>query len=54
MSCRADNYNEEQRVRHTIRSVVPVDTKEHIKMLVKDLESNGVELPDSFDKSKYM
>ena len=54
LSCKADNYNDEQRVRHTVRAVFPIDHAEQIKRKMRELESAGIALPSGFDKSKYM
>ena len=53
MSAKSDFYNDESRIRFTVRSVSQVDPKEHAKRLLKDLEEAGVALPEGFDKTKF-
>ena len=54
LSCKADNYNDEQRVRHTVRTVFAIDYAEQNKRKIRELESAGIPLPSGFDKSKYV
>ncbi len=45
MSCRPDNYNGEQRVRHMVRGISSIDVDERISMMTKTLNEAGIELP---------
>ena len=53
LRAKADNYNDEQRVRHTIMAVEKVNVESYNRMMIKELRENGVEIPDSVDESKY-
>ena len=53
LSCKPENYNDEQRVRHTIRSVFPINYEEQNKRKIRELEAAGIELPAGVPKSKY-
>lgn len=52
--CKADTYNDDQRVRHTLISASPLDFKEYNKKMIRDLEEAGVPLPQGVDKDKYL
>ncbi len=52
--CKADFYNDEQRVRHTILSVTPVNYMDYNKKLIQDLEAAGIPLPSNINRDKYM
>ena len=54
LHCKEDNYNEATRMRHVLRGFGPVDYKEHIKRLANELQAHGIDLPEHFDKSKYL
>ena len=54
LSCKADNYNDEQRVRHTVRAVFPIDHEEQNRRKIRELENAGIPLPSGFNKSKYL
>ena len=53
MRAKADNYNDEQRVRHTIMSAEKVNLDTYNKMMIKELRENGIEIPKGVDESKY-
>lgn len=54
LSCKADNYNDEQRVRHTVRAVFPIDYEEQNRRKIRELENAGIAVPSGFNKSKYL
>jgi hypothetical protein len=54
LSCKSDNYNDEQRVRHTVRAVFALDFAEQNKRKIQELENEGIELPAGVTKSNYM
>ena len=54
LSCKGETYNDEQKVRHTVRSVVEIDYVDYSKRLIKEIEEAGMELPAKIDKSKFM
>eukprot|EP00094_Tigriopus_californicus_P000409 TCALIF_00398-PA protein Name:"Similar to RPA1 Replication protein A 70 kDa DNA-binding subunit (Homo sapiens)" AED:0.07 eAED:0.07 QI:4/0.83/0.85/1/0.5/0.57/7/130/663 len=54
LSCKAEHYNDEQKVRHTVRSVVPINYDDYKQRLIKDLESAGIEIPDKLSKGSYL
>ena len=54
LSCKADNYNDEQRVRHTVRSVSNISFAEQSKRKLAEIEQAGMELPPFISKSKYL
>ena len=53
MRAKADNYNDEQRVRHTVMSAEQVNVESFNRMMIKELRENGVDIPDEVDDSKY-
>ena len=53
LSARSDFYNDESRVRFTVRGASAVDTNDHAKRLIKELEEAGVPLPETVDKSRF-
>ena len=53
LRAKADNYNDEQRVRHTIVAVEKVNVESFNRMMIKELKENGGEIPDGVDESKY-
>ena len=53
LRCKADNYNDEMRVRHTVVSVNNVTWEEFNSKMISELEEAGVPLPDSIEKSNY-
>jgi replication factor A1 len=54
LRCKADTYNDEQRVRHTIVSATPINFMEYNKKMIQDLESAGIPLPTGINRDKYM
>ena len=54
MRCKADFYNDEQRVRHTILSLSPVNFVEYNKKMIKELEAAGMPLPSNINREKYL
>ena len=54
LRCKADNYNDEQRVRHTVVSANRLDYKEYNKRIIQELKDNKEELPNEIDESKYV
>jgi len=54
MRCKTDNYNDQERVRHTLLSATKVDNwSDHCRNLIKAIREAGRELPDGFDESLY-
>lgn len=54
LRCKADTYNDEMRIRHTVVSVTPVvDWVEHNRRIIKELDEAGVQLPAKIDRAKY-
>jgi len=53
LRAKADNYNDEQRIRHTIMSAEKVNLDTYNKMMIKELRENGIDLPKGMDESKY-
>eukprot|EP00088_Acartia_fossae_P046737 TRINITY_DN5054_c0_g2_i1.p1 TRINITY_DN5054_c0_g2~~TRINITY_DN5054_c0_g2_i1.p1 ORF type:complete len:620 (+),score=202.71 TRINITY_DN5054_c0_g2_i1:71-1930(+) len=54
MRAKADEYNDEKRVKHTIIAVDNVDYAAMNKMMIKELESAGQTLPNGINRDKYM
>ena len=52
--CKADFYNDDQRVRHSLVTATPLDFKEYCKKMIKDLEEANVALPSEINREKYM
>ena len=53
MRCKADNYNDEQRVRHTVMSASKVNWSDYCKRLIKEIREGGEEIPADIDESLY-
>jgi len=51
---KADTYNDETRVKHTVVAVENVDYAAMNKFMIKEIESMGGSVPDSVDKSRYV
>ena len=51
---KADFYNDDQRVQHTLTSATQLDYKEYCKKMIKDLEAAGMALPSEINREKYM
>jgi len=51
---KADNYNDEQRVRHTMYTAVPLNYKDYNKKMIMDLEAAGIPIPSGVQKEKYL
>ena len=51
--CKQDFYNDDQRVRHTMYSAVPLSYPEYIKKMISDLDGAGMDVPKDI-KNKYM
>ena len=45
LSVKPENYNDEQRLRHTVRSVAKIDWAEHSQRLIKELQADGIDVP---------
>jgi len=50
---KADTYNDETRVKHTVVGVDNVDYAAMNKFMIKEIESMGGSVPDSVEKSRY-
>ena len=46
LSVKPENYNDEQRLRHTVRSVAKIDWAEHNQRLIKELQAENVDIPE--------
>ena len=53
LRAKADNYNDEQRVKHTIMAAEQVNIDSFNRMMIKELKDNGIHIPDNVDESKY-
>lgn len=51
---KADTYNDETRVKHTVISVDPVDYNAMNKMLIKEIETMGGSVPETVDRTRYV
>ena len=55
MRCKTDNYNDQDRVRHTLLSATKIDNwAEHNKRLIKDIKEAGGQVPEDVDESLYV
>ena len=54
LRCKADFYNDDQRVQHTLTSATQLDYKDYCKKMIKDLEAAGMALPSEINREKYM
>jgi len=54
LRAKADNYNDEQRIKHTAFSATPLDYKEYNKRMIKDLEEAGIPIPSGVQKERYL
>jgi len=54
LRAKADFYNDDQRVRHSLVSAVPIDYKEYNKKMIQDLEEAGIPLPLGIKREKYL
>ena len=52
--CKADFYNDDQRVRHSLVSATAIDYKEMNKKMIRELEEAGIPIPSGVDKDKYL
>ena len=53
MRAKADSYNDEQRVRHSVMNAEKVNFDTYNRMMVTELRENGIDLPMGVDGSKY-
>jgi len=53
MRAKADTYNDETRVKHTIVDATELDFGKINKMLIKEIESMGGTVPDSVNRDAY-
>lgn len=53
LRAKADTYNDEQRVRHSILQAEQVNIESYNQTMINELRSAGVEIPDGVDVSKY-
>lgn len=53
LRCKADFYNDDQRVRHSLVTATPIDFNAYNKKMIQDLEEAGLKLPEGVDKDKY-
>jgi len=54
LRCKSDNYNDEQRVRHTVMNTSKVSNwAEYNKRLIKEIKEMGGEIPADVDESLY-
>jgi len=53
MRVKADTYNDETRLKHTVVDVTELDWASHCKKLVQEIESMGGSLPDEVQRSSY-
>jgi len=54
MRVKADTYNDETRLKHTIVSADEIDWSEYCKKMINEIESMGGTLPDKINRSKYV
>jgi len=54
LRAKADTYNDDQRIKHTLFSAVPINYKDYNKKMIKDLEEAGIDLPSGVQKEKYL
>jgi len=54
MRAKADTYNDETRMKHTIVSVEEINHAVWIKQMIKEVEAAGVPIPHKVNKSDYM
>ena len=53
LRAKADSYNDEQRVRHSVMSAEKVNFDTYNRMMVTELRENCIDLPMGVDESKY-
>jgi len=54
LRAKVDNYNDEQRIKHTMFSAVPLNYKDYNKKMIQDLEEAGIPIPSGVQKEKYL
>jgi len=54
LRAKADTYNDETRVKHTVVSVEPVDYPKLCRQYIKEIEDMGGVVPDSVKRDKYI
>ena len=54
LRAKADFYNDDQRVRHTLVSSAPINYNEYNKKMIQDLEEAGIPLPSGVLREKYL
>ena len=54
LRAKADFYNDEQKVRHTLVSSTAVNYNEYNKKMIQDLEEAGIPLPSGVLREKYL
>jgi hypothetical protein len=52
--CKADNYNDQSRVRCTVLSAAPINWTEYNRRLIRELQEAGVDLPEKANVSNYV
>jgi len=53
MRVKADTYNDETKLKHTVVDVTEMDWAAHNKKLIQEIESMGGSLPDQVQRSSY-
>jgi len=53
LRCKADSYNDETRVRHSVMNSTKVSWTEYNKRLIKEIREAGEEIPTDIDESLY-
>lgn len=51
---KADSYNDEQRVKHTVMNVSKMNWAEYNKRLIREIEEAGEQVPSRVNKSAYI
>ena len=54
MRAKSDNYNDEQRVKHSVIGVEEISYANYCAKLISEIENLGGSIPDSINKSTYV
>ena len=54
LRAKADFYNDEQKVKHTLVSSTAINYNEYNKKMIQDLEEAGIPLPSGVLREKYL
>lgn len=54
MRAKNENYNDENRVKHSVVEVNEIDYEKYCSTLIKEIESLGGSIPENIERDSYL